>query len=106
MYKYTTPTHIFEFPEDPSLYSEIEVTYSQNGKIILVKNKDEMIFEYDSDHYYGTINLTQEETAKFNSNWKASIQIRVLTNIGKCYASEEFQVCVKPVLNERVLGEF
>lgn len=105
MYRLTTPTHLFDFPEDPSLYSKIQITYSQMGKIVLTKTKENMLFEETEDHHYGKVNLSQEETELFMSEWDASVQVRVLTNSGKSYASEIFTIRVYPVLSDNVLSE-
>ena len=46
MIKATTPTHKFTFPEEvpPSGLAKIQITYSQCGKQILVKTKDDLLF--------------------------------------------------------------
>ena len=44
MYKYTTPTHVFKFPDDPSIYRRIEIIYAQRGEILLKKTEEDITF--------------------------------------------------------------
>lgn len=112
MIRATTPTHQFFFDSDPSEYNRILVTYAQNGKIVLEKQKKDMSFEAIETESRGCLKqgfkawyrLTQEETKMFlTKNGKVSIQIRVLTENGEALASEKRILALEDVLNDEVL---
>ena len=102
MYKYTTPTHVFKFPDDPSIYRRIEIIYAQRGEILLKKTEEDITFgEAESKTAY--ITLTQEETALFNDKFPVQIQVRVMTPDKKVFASAEMTAKVHDILNEEIL---
>lgn len=103
MYRVTTPTHTFKLPIDTSDCSVIVLTYKQ-GETVLEKK-----YENGSAPSGMTLDenqviqlLTQEETKRFKKGF-VDIQIRVLTNGGKSYASQHFSASVLNVLNEEIL---
>lgn len=69
MIRLTTPQHQFTFPDDPSAYKRILITYSQGERIILEKTEEDMVFE----DMTGRLSLSQEETALFSPNGKVRI---------------------------------
>lgn len=99
MIRLTTPQHQFTFPDDPSEYKRILITYSQGDKIILEKTEEDMIFE----DMTGRLSLSQEETSLFSPNGKVRIQVRVLTDGDTALASDIFTINVSDVLNGEVL---
>lgn len=99
MRRATTPTHIFEFEIDPATIDKIRIAYAQNGKVILIKTKDELTFTGN----VGKGRLTQEETNLFNANEIVTIQVRVLTTGGDAIASDEFKVYCSEVLDDEVM---
>lgn len=99
MIRLTTPRHIFTFPQDPSTYDKILITYKQGNKIILEKTEEDMTFSNDNSAY---ITLTQEETKAFSSNINVQVQVRVLQGM-TAFASNITSVSVGNVLNEGVL---
>ena len=120
MIRATTPKHIFAFENDPSEFSRILVTYSQNGQIVLEKTQDDMTFGVETDEktgdeiYVAWYRLSQEETLRFKSEQptcgvhgkkqtKVSVQVRVLTAGGEALASQPFEVSVEDVQNDEVL---
>ena len=96
MFRFTTPRHTFTFPQDPSTYLGIRITYKQNGEIILQKEKEDMTFDNGNKAYY---QLTQEETAKFKAGYDVKFQAHVQVQDGNVYASEEMTLRVKDVLD-------
>lgn len=102
MYIFTTPKHPFRFPEsvNPADLAEILITYSQAGKIILEKHKDELTFGENNTVWFM---FTQEESGLFRPNVRAEIQVRILFATGECYASRKKQVEILPVLHDGVL---
>lgn len=102
MYIFTTPKHQFRFPEsvNPADLAEILITYSQAGKIILEKRKNDLILGDDNTVWFM---LTQEESALFRPNVRAEIQLRILFASGESYASRKKQVEILPVLHNGVL---
>lgn len=107
MIRATTPTHIFRFDSNPSGYSKILVTYSQNGNIVIEKTKADMVITSEVisgvTYYYGTYSLTQEETNKFTDKYPVKLQVRVLTTGGSAMASAITNLDVNTVLNDEVL---
>lgn len=100
MFRYTTPRHTFTFPQDPSTYQQIRITYKQLDDIVLMKEKDDMHFGEKNTAYY---NLTQEETALFIPNIDVKFQAHVQAQDGNVYASEEMILRIKDVLDNESL---
>ena len=104
MYRVTTPTHTFGLPADTSGYSVILVTYSQGRHVI---NKEYANNTTPSGMVLdGTdvlITLTQAETKELEQG-TVQVQVRALSNGGKSYASQIWNVDVDPVLNEDILA--
>ena len=99
MYKGTTPIHIFVLPFDANTIENAVVTYYQKGKIIFEKWKDDCIFEDNTI----TVNLSQEETLKFEHSYPAKIQVRLKTYDDSVYASQIYEEPIMPCLNEEVI---
>lgn len=104
MYRFTTPKHTFKFPQDLdlSLLSEILITYSQNGKTVLEKRKNELIEDENNEMWF---QLTQEESGKFKTGMRTEVQVRILFATGESYASRLKQVEVTRVLHNGILEE-
>lgn len=98
----TTPMHSFTFPEDPSIFSEIEITYQQLGIILFQKYKKDLTFDTGNVVKF---KLTQEETLMFSLNSPVRIQVKVLTSANDVLASQIFDVPVKEILNPNVLED-
>lgn len=111
MIRATTPKHMFTFDVDPEeTFSEILITYAQNGEIVLEKHKSDLTFEScdcfgGKTVYTASIKLTQEETNLFSANPKGivNIQVRAITENGDAIASDIMQISVQNVLNDEVL---
>ena len=95
----TTPTHHFNIPLDPSIIQRIQVTYAQQGNVLLVKT------DADGQMEDGTlqVKLTQDETLLFDEFSSVQIQVRVLTTGGDALASEVIRVPCGAVLDKEVL---
>ncbi len=103
-YRITTPTHTFILPFDTSECSVIQVTYKQDCRKMIKEYKDGILPDgMTLDEDCVIINLTQEETKAFRVG-ACEVQIRVLTNGGKAYASKIFKVGVTKVNNEDILS--
>ena len=98
MRRATTPTHTFTFPEKVSVdgLSEILITYSQDGSIILEKHEADLTISLEDNSVSYT--LTQDETNKFAPG-KALVQVRAKSESGTVLASQMLWLDVKPVLN-------
>lgn len=103
MIRATTPKHIFVFDTDinPASYSRILITYSQNNKIIMEKEKDDLTIENNTVWF----RMTQEDTNRFRAgnDCPVQVQVRVLTVAGEALASEKRTLTVQDVLNDEVL---
>lgn len=110
MIRFTTPSQEFVFHEDPRVnFNRIVVSYAQRGKIIVEKEKNDLIFtetkECDETVYVASFKMTQEETGKFTPDVPLVIQVRVLTEDGDSLASDKFEIPVDNVLKKEVLYE-
>lgn len=70
----TTPTHKFIIDIATDLISKLRISYEQNGKIVLFKEKEDCVLSGKSI----TTNLTQEETIKFDAPGNVRIQLHAL----------------------------
>lgn len=96
MIRITTPQHIFTFPQDPSTYAGIRITYTQCGEIVLQKTEADMTFGENNTASY---QLTQKETAKFKPGYDVQFQAHVKTSGGDVFASEIMSLRVSDVLD-------
>ena len=112
MIRATTPKHIFYFETDPSVYSRILITYAQNGRTVLEKEKDDLTIEQTTAPcdqtrtvFAAWFRLTQEEANKFQAGPgnQVSVQVRVLTTSNEALASDKKTFSVQDVLNDEVL---
>lgn len=110
MFRATTPTHIFCFGEiNPSDFKTILITYAQNDRIVLEKNKEDLTIwteEVNGEtHYHASLKLSQEETKRFlaKPSSSVSIQIRALDYNDDVIASNKMTISVQDVLNDEVL---
>lgn len=99
LYKGTTPIHIFVLPFDTNTIENVVITYSQKNNIVFEKRKDDCIFENNTI----TVNLSQEETLKFERSYNVEIQVRVRTYDDVAYASLIYEEPIRPCLNEEVI---
>lgn len=90
----------FQTPKPPSNYSEILVTFSQNGQNLINKSRYQLAVE----EYAVTAQLTQEETALFEAGTPAQIQIRCFGAVYDAPGSAVFSVDVWPALDDTILG--
>lgn len=103
MIRATTPTHKFTVPFDPEEMQELLLTYSQLGRRILERRKEELTFsEEDEEHIISHL-LGQVETARFRPGAPVQIQLRALTAAGEAMASQIVTARVEDVLNDEVL---
>lgn len=102
IYEGTTPTHTFELEEVPfdlTTSKRIRLIYSQNNKVLFVKEKDDLtISETVIEH-----KLTQEETLAFDTRYFVEIQIRVLTEGNDALASDIITTTVGRLLEDEVM---
>lgn len=109
MYRATTPKHIFSFDVDPNdTFAVIEITYVQDGNIVLQKSKTDLTFEAEKDKcgmYVCWLQLTQQETKMFQANARAvyDIQVRVKTYGDEVIAFPIARRSVEDVLCDEVI---
>lgn len=101
----TTPTNKFEIAEigkeiPIELIKALKVTYRQNYRIILEKYKTDCQVETGKI----ILKLTQDETFKFDDTKSISIQIRILTENGDCFATDVITVSADECLDDEVLS--
>lgn len=95
----TTPTHIFTVPFDTEQITAVEITYCQNGNVILQK------YEHDCKMQGRVISvkLSQTDTFEFICGVNVEIQIRVLTTDDTAFASDIMRVSCEKCLSDEVL---
>lgn len=87
-------------PKPPAIYSDILVTVAQNGENLI--NKPRYLLNIEEETV--TLQLTQEETAQFEENVPAQIQIRCFAGVYDAPGSHVWTVDVLPALNDTILG--
>lgn len=111
MIRATTPKQVFIFELNPENFEKILITYAQNDRIVLEKEKSDLTFEPVTEGsgtiigYSAWFRMTQEETKMFvaNAGKLVSVQVRVLTTANEALASEKKTFSVMDVLNDEVL---
>ena len=97
MIRGTTPTHKFTLPNDASEYSNILITYRQNGDTTIEKRLSDL----DVKDNIVSLRLTQEETFLFDEG-TAFIQLKVLTTDGIAMDSAVYSIPVTSSLSDYV----
>lgn len=95
----TTPTQTFMIPFEKSLIKEVEIVYVQDDAIILTKTEKDCHIVDNTI----SIDLTQEDTFKFDSDSRLYIQIRILTTNGKVWGCKPKRLSVDKCFSDEVL---
>lgn len=111
MIRATTPKQVFTFEMNPSEFSKILITYAQNDRVIMEKEKDDLTFEPVTNAFGKTVGyaawfrMSQEEANSFSSGpgKQVNVQVRVKTAVGEVLASDKKTFSVQDVLNDEVL---
>lgn len=96
----TTPTHTFELPFDTSLIKDITISYVQREVILFKKRIGDCTFK---DNVI-TLDLSQEETLKFDKSLLLKIQLKVLFIDDRVDASYEIVTPVDDIYDEEVMS--
>ena len=100
MKKGTTPTHTFELPEAVvNTIRDVEITYSQNRRVILQKD----MYDCTIEGNIISVTLTQADTFKFMDDVNVEIQVRVLDDAENVFASNIMCVSCERCLSDEVL---
>lgn len=95
----TTPTHTLTLPFDTETIAKVRVTYAQRDVIVLEKTEDDCRLEGNAI----IVELSQEETLKFDVHEYVKLQAKVLTKEGKTLVSNKVRLSVGDALNKEVL---
>ena len=95
----TTPTHSFGIPFDVETLNRVRITYSQNKKILFVKEDDEVAIDGNKLQ----VRLSQEETLMCRPENSVEIQLKVLLNDGNVLVSDIINDNVEDCIDEEVL---
>ena len=87
-------------PKAPSTYSEILVTFQQDGLNLIQKT----LADLETDENNVIVNLTQEETAKFIATVPAYLQVRCYAEEYDAPGSKVWPLDVLPALDDQILG--
>lgn len=104
----TTTTQSFIVQLDLDTISKVYITYVQNGRTIIEKTENDLIFNNIDKEIIVT--LSQEDTLSFfpYSNVGSDlilIQLRILTNDGNAYASSIIKERLTDVLKNGIIGD-
>ena len=99
MYRGTTPTHTFKTDIDLSDAAVIWLTYKANGRIIIDKEKNDLLVTEEDI----SLKLTQEETLALVKGQNVSCQIRARFEDGTAVASNIMTVVVNGILKDGVI---
>ena len=105
MIRATTPYHEFVFSEDPSEYTKILITYTQEDSIILEKQKSDLTITENPEvagQYIASFRMTQAEANEFAIG-AVRVQVRILKSNGDAMASEISILKIEEVLDDEVL---
>lgn len=86
----STPTFVFTLPSDTSVYSDIDIYFSQNGSVILDVTQAALTLSGNEVSF----TMTEEESLKFTASVPAEIQIRLVTRDGRIFISEIRRIAV------------
>lgn len=100
MYRGTTPTLVFNINTELDLNTikEVWITFDLSPR--LTYTKDDV--EIDDELKTITLNLSQEETLKFNKH-DVKVQLRFLLEDGNAYASPIKSITVNDILQNGVI---
>lgn len=91
-----TPIHRFSVPYEADEIEVMYITYEQNGVAVLEKTKEDCTFEDG----WALLQLTQEETLKFEPRTKVKIQIRLKRTDGEAEKSNILSATPDELLKE------
>lgn len=100
MYRASTPTHKLNIPWEESEITDLWLTYSQSGDVVLEKRYKSGDFTI-SDNVW-SVTLTQDEANLFKSD-TAEVQVRVLLQDGASIPTKIFRLPIFAVLNDEVM---
>lgn len=89
----------FELPFGEEYISVLEITYSQNGEIILQKRKEDCTIKGNIIY----VELTQEETFLFDEKQLVDVQIKAKDPTGNAVSSDVISEFVYPSLSQKPL---
>jgi len=95
----TTPTHTFHLPFASSNIKALEITYAQHDTILFTKEMKDCILEGDII----AVELSQEETFRFDFTTPIQMQLRVLTITNQAYATDILLTNISKSLSKEVL---
>lgn len=100
MIRGTTPTHVFELPEDlVGMIKALRIIYKQGGNIVLKKEAEDVEINGAEVSY----RLTQEEALSFQDNIAVRIQLRIRTLGDDLVSHKPVTVDVEELLDDEVL---
>lgn len=94
-----TPTHTFNLPISTDEISALRITYEQNGRIVIQKEKEDC----ELNDKKVIVRLEQEETLQFDANALSRIQMKLRTTGGDVLISEVIKKPVNVVLDKEVI---
>lgn len=94
-----TPEHSFSVPLEEDYIAALWLTFSQDGEVVLEKQKQDCIF----DGLTAKVQLSQEDTLKFDEGITIEIQMRLRDIEGRAYKTEIVKAKPTRLLHEGVI---
>lgn len=94
-----TPTHKFKTKYTRDFVDSVIVTYAQNDEIVFNKDGEEVTIEDNAIF----VELTQEETLKFDEKYDVQMELKIKSKNGKVIPSNIIYASVGKVLNREVM---
>lgn len=99
----TTPINYFTVPLDLSDAAVVYLTYAQNGKTVVEKEKEDITFTAEDETYEMSVQLTQADTLAFCDKSPVDMQIRVRFADGNAIESTIMRTSVDRILKDGVI---
>lgn len=100
MRRTTTATHRLTFPISLQTVTDMQITYAQNGNIVIVKDLEDVTI----DDKKATIELSQEETKLFEAEKPVELQAKILLHDDTIIASKIKRIPATRILNDTLFG--
>lgn len=104
MHRGSTPSIRFEFDRDISAADAVEITFSQDGEIVLNKYLSDCVVGTDTIDVY----MSEDETLMFKTDefYNAYIEAQIKLGYGpQRVISNIMQIVIKPILKDGPMGE-
>lgn len=101
MYRGTTPSLTFKLDIDVNRITDLSIVFSQGGKIIYTKTKEDC--QIVSENNSILVTLTQEETLELEPNKDMHVQLKLQLDNEKVSVSRYINIYVNDVIDTSIM---